>query len=496
MSWWKRLLLPAALLALMAAPVHAQVAGHPYEVSVGAGINNFDAVDRIKDAPVFTGSLGWRWSDYLTWEGSFLYSGTELDTPTGNKHKWTVSSVDALWMLRDPSEKVTPYLLTGFGYGRSWTKDAANDKDLDVRRTGAPSIGLGLRYNLLGNPRQYVRLQVRDVMYRESRALNFSQHIAATAALTYVFRGRVKDQDLDGVRNWLDKCPSTPLGAKVDAKGCPLDTDHDGVFDGLDKCPDTPAGCKVDPKTGCSIDTDGDGVCDGVDQCADTPKGAKVDAKGCPTDGDGDGVFDGIDQCPDTPKGAVVDTKGCPVDTDGDGVADGLDQCPNTPAGLRVDPNGCPIEVSEHETELLDTGTIRLQNINFDVNKATIKAESDSVLDEVARILLQYPALTIEIGGHTDNTGKKDKNMALSEARAKAVLDYLTGKFPTLDASHFTVKGYGPTVPVAPNTSALGKAKNRRVEFKVTNTEALRIERDKRHFLRKGEGAPADTTQH
>ena len=68
----------------------------------------------------------------------------------------------------------------------------------------------------------------------------------------------------------------------------------------------------------------------------------------------------------------------------------------------------------------------------------------------------------------------------------------MTGKYPMIDATHFTVVGYGPTVPVAPNTTALGKAKNRRVEFKVTNTEALKIEREKRRFVPK-DAAPAGT---
>jgi OOP family OmpA-OmpF porin len=483
------LLLPAALLALVAVPARAQIAGHPLELSAGAGINSFDVMDRIQNAPVYQGSLGYRWSDTFTFEAAWLRADSKRDLAGEAKHDWSYASLDLVSMLRDPSERSTPYLLVGFGLGRSL------DEARGFVRAGGPSFGLGFRYNLAGNPRTYLRLQVRDVMFHEVNATQFSQHIAATAGVTWVFRGRGKDQDLDGVRNWLDKCPNTPIGAKVSALGCPLDADADSVFDGLDKCANTPRGCKVD-KTGCPIDTDGDGVCDGLDQCADTPKGALVDAKGCPLDTDGDGVWDGLDQCPNGPKGATVDAKGCPVDTDGDGVPDGIDQCPSTPTGLRVDPNGCPIEVSEHETELLDTGTIRIQNINFDVNKATIKAESDSVLDEVARILLQYPALTIEIGGHTDNTGKPDKNLVLSDARAKAVLAYLTGKYPTLDGSHFTVKGYGSSAPVAPNSSALGKAKNRRVEFKVTNTEALKIEREKRHFLKAGEGAPADTTRH
>ena len=139
-------------------------------------------------------------------------------------------------------------------------------------------------------------------------------------------------------------------------------------------------------------------------QCTGTPKGATVDAKGCPTDSDGDGVYDGVDQCADTPKGATVDAKGCPIDADGDGVFDGLDRartrrrarrwtrrvarrtptatacrtgidrCPDTPAGLAVDSEGCPIEVTEKETELLDTGMIRLQNVNFETGKADVAA--------------------------------------------------------------------------------------------------------------------------
>ena len=489
MSWWRRLLLPSALVALAVVPARAQVAGHPYEVSAGAGINQFDSRDQIKDAGVFNLSGGWRWSDSFTFEAAWLRAPAKLDVPGNPKHDWSYASVDAVWMVRDPSERATPYLLAGFGLGRSLQETRG------FRRAGAPSVGVGLRYNLAGDPRAYLRLQARDVMFRERNATQFSQHIAVTAALTWVFRGRVKDQDLDGVRNWLDQCPNTPLGAKVDAKGCPIDSDGDGVFDGLDKCEGTPRGCKVDAK-GCPIDSDGDGVCDGLDQCPSTPKGATVDAKGCPIDSDGDGVFDGLDKCPGTPKGSVVDSTGCPVDTDGDGIPDGLDQCPNTPAGLRVDANGCPIEVTQREIELLDTGTIRLQGINFDTGKAAIQAPSDTLLDEVAKILLQYPALTLEIGGHTDNHGAKAKNLALSDARAKAVLSYLMQKYPALDATHFSVRGYGLTTPVAPNTTALGRAKNRRVEFKVTNLEVLKTEREKRHFLRKDETAPADSTRH
>ena len=190
-------------------------------------------------------------------------------------------------------------------------------------------------------------------------------------------------------------------------------------------------------------DTDGDGVPDSRDKCPETPKGATVDAKGCPSDSDADGVLDGIDQCPNTLKGCTVDARGCPSDADGDGVCDGLDQCADTPAGLKVDSVGCVIELVERETELMDTGRIRLQNIQFDTGKATLKPESFQTLDVVGTLLTQWPQLKLEVGGHTDNVGGTALNKKLSLARAQSVLSYMNGKYAALDSTRFTVKGYG-----------------------------------------------------
>ena len=484
----KRLPSLVVLTLLAVRPARAQVAGHTVELAAGGGVTQYDGRDHLKTGLTGVGSIGYRWSTGLAFEYGWLGSLTQRDDVYGKTdHTFTWSGLDLRWNLRDPSERFTPYLLTGFGFGRS------HDPDISIAsRRGTASAGAGLLMNVLGQERALLRFQVRDVFMQEASSDAFSSHIVASLALQWSLRGKSKDQDLDGVRNWEDQCPNTPVGAKVDARGCPIDTDSDGVYDGLDKCEGTPKGAKVD-KDGCPLDADGDGVADGIDACESTARGAKVDARGCPRDTDGDGIFDGLDQCESTPRGAVVDGKGCPVDTDGDGVADGLDQCPSTPAGLRVDTNGCPIEVSEKETQLLDTGMIRLQNINFDVNKATIKPESLPILDEVAGILLQYPTLNLEIGGHTDNTGTQVKNVSLSEARAKSVLNYLLQKYPTLDASHFTSVGYGPMVPVASNGTALGRCKNRRVEFRVTNAEVLKVEREKRRFLQKGETVPGGT---
>jgi OOP family OmpA-OmpF porin len=267
------------------------------------------------------------------------------------------------------------------------------------------------------------------------------------------------------------------------------------VCDGLDQCPNTPKGAIVDAK-GCPRDADGDGVPDGIDKCPNTPKGATVDARGCPLDTDGDGVPDGLDKCPNTPKGAIVDAQGCPLDSDNDGVPDGLDKCPNTPLGAKVDRDGCPIEILDKETEMLDTGMIRLQNVNFETAKADLLPESMPVLDVVGQLLTRWPELRIEIGGHTDSRGKDAYNQTLSEARANAVLQYLLAHFKDLRPEQYTAKGYGESKPLVPNTNALNMAKNRRVEFVVLNKDVLKKEKERRRLLQKGEGAPPDTTQH
>ena len=210
-----------------------------------------------------------------------------------------------------------------------------------------------------------------------------------------------------------------------------------------------------------------------------------MDATGCPKDTDGDGVLDGIDKCPNTPKGATVDATGCPKDSDSDGVFDGIDKCPGTAAGLKVDSDGCPIEVTEKETQLLDTGMIRLQDVNFETGKAELMPESFAALDEVGTILRKWGQLQIEIGGHTDARGSAASNQTLSDERAASVRTYLLGKFTDIQPTQLTAKGYGEGRPVAPNNNALNMSKNRRVEFVVTNKDVLKKEIEKRKMLTK-----------
>jgi outer membrane protein OmpA-like peptidoglycan-associated protein len=269
-----------------------------------------------------------------------------------------------------------------------------------------------------------------------------------------------KDDDGDGVKNKKDKCPYTPVGFWVDTYGCPLDDDNDGVFNDIDKCPDTPAGVPVD-EWGCPFDTDGDGVLDYRDECPNTPEGVLVDSKGCPFDTDGDGVLDYLDKCPSTPVEAygTIDENGCPKDTDEDGVFDYLDKCP-TMKGT-IENNGCPV-VKEAVKKVFEKA---LQGIQFETGKATIKKASFPILDQIITIMKENPEYLLIINGHTDNVGKPEKNLILSEDRANSVQNYLIKG--GIDPFRLTAKGYGDTQPVVENTTKANKAKNRRVEFIV-----------------------------
>jgi outer membrane protein OmpA-like peptidoglycan-associated protein len=432
----------------------------------------------LKDGPHYGARIGYQFHPNWALEAVGGYSTTDDQTPAENEVTYIHAGgafviTPVRWGIGEP------FLSFGGGYTQ---RDAdAAPEDLHY---GTFEVAAGW-HSWLGD-NIGVRLEARNILNLPEEDYGSSKLNDALflGGLAFAFGGKAADTDGDGVSDRKDKCPDTPAGATVDATGCPIDGDGDGVFDGIDQCANTAKGARVDAK-GCPMDSDGDGVFDGIDTCENTPRGATVNAQGCPSDADGDGVFDGIDQCASTPAGATVDARGCPMDSDGDGVSDGLDKCPGTAAGARVDADGCPIEVTEKETELLDTGMIRLQDINFETGKADIKPESFASLDIAGQVLSKWPELQIEVGGHTDSRGTNAANQRLSEARANAVRTYLVEKFPSIKADQLTAKGYGESKPIAPNNNALNMAKNRRVEFVVMNTDVLKREVERRRTLQK-----------
>jgi len=463
----------------------AQVDGLHLTLYPWFGIGDFARDTNFDDETIWGGTLGLGINKYLGIEGHLGKMNTQtingfthygIGAPPGPPPR----DVDVLHYGGDlvlnliPQARLVPYLMAGWAEAKFDFAD--EDSVPDSEYENGLEFGGGVKYMM--NPRFGIRLEVRDNMWTfpdgtPAPAGTDAQHnFFYTGGLEFAFGGSGGDDDKDKVPNSKDKCPDTPVGAKVDANGCPIDSDSDGVPDGIDMCANTPAGATVDSH-GCPHDSDHDGVPDGIDQCADTPSGTPVDERGCPRDADGDGVQDAVDQCPNTPAGAKVDARGCP-DADGDGVADDKDRCPFTPAGTPVNEVGCPTQLSPREQEMVKTGKITASNIEFASGKADLLPQSEAVLDEIGRTLIQYPPMKIEIGGHADSRGAAADNLSLSEKRAQAVLDYLTSKFPQITRDHYSAKGYGESKPVASNNTAAGMAKNRRVEFKLLNAEELK----------------------
>ncbi|WP_043390254.1 OmpA family protein [Archangium violaceum] len=242
-----------------------------------------------------------------------------------------------------------------------------------------------------------------------------------------------------------------------------IDSDGDGVPDSRDRCPTEAEDLDgFGDNDGCpDPDNDGDGVTDGEDQCPNSA-GSKADG-GC-GDSDGDGIPDGQDLCPYMvgPKGY----DGCP-DTDGDEVPDNVDKCPDQSGPPEAD--GCPID--NPPLVVIESDRIRIKgNILFETGSATIQKQSLKLLDEVAVVLDRNPELgPVLIEGHTDNVGSDTLNLNLSQRRSQSVLDYLVSK--GIESHRLRAKGFGESKPIATNATALGRAKNRRVDFRLIKAE-------------------------
>jgi outer membrane protein OmpA-like peptidoglycan-associated protein len=256
----------------------------------------------------------------------------------------------------------------------------------------------------------------------------------------------VRDQDADGLADDADSCPTQA-------------EDKDG-FQDTDGCPDA--------------DNDADTFLDALDQCPDAPetRNGVADDDGCPDvegDRDGDGLLDSADKCPGDAedKDAFEDTDGCPdPDNDRDGVLDPADQCP-TEAEVRnnfQDDDGCPdvapqVRVTADKLEIME-------KVYFDNDKATIKAESFGILDQVAATLSARPEIgKLRVEGHTSAKGAADHNLDLSKRRAAAVRKYLIAK--GVAAERLVSEGYGASRPLEAGDSPAADEKNRRVEFVI-----------------------------
>ncbi len=295
--------------------------------------------------------------------------------------------------------------------------------------------GIGFQVNLFDETMILVNSQYR-IPVTENVAYHFFHSFGVATALT-------------------KKKEPAPVPVPIPVVEPPKDRDGDGVLDADDKCPDVKGLASL---KGCP-DRDGDGIADGDDKCPDVAGLARY--QGCPIpDTDKDGINDEVDKCPSV--AGLARYQGCPIpDTDGDGVNDEEDKCINEkgPASNF----GCPV-IDEKIVARVNKAA---QNVFFATGSSKLLAKSFPKLNDVVTILKENSTYKVNIDGHTDNTGKADKNQTLSNARAASVKTYLVSK--GVDESRLTSMGYGQDKPIADNKTATGRARNRRVEMSVRN---------------------------
>lgn len=379
------------------------------DMSPGLAINYIQGITKSFD---FTTTLAGSFLDYLRKDG----------TTFGKDHLLLEGDVSVRGKMFPNKYVVSPYIQAGIGgsvYKGNW---------------GAfVPLGLGLQVNMFDEAFLLINSQ-----YRIPVTENVNYHFFHSVGLAGVIAKRKTAPKV---------LPPPPLPQP------PADTDGDGIVDSLDACPQVRGLAQFN---GCP-DTDGDGIPDKDDKCPNEKGVARY--QGCPIpDTDGDGINDEEDKCP-TEKG-VARYQGCPVpDRDKDGVNDEDDKCPDLPG--TVANNGCP-EIKEEVRKRID---VAAKNIFFATGSYKLLAKSNKSLDDVVKLLNEDPNLKLDIEGHTDNTGKADKNQLLSENRAKSVYEYFVKK--GVSTERLKSAGFGQDQPVADNKTAAGRTKNRRVELKL-----------------------------
>jgi outer membrane protein OmpA-like peptidoglycan-associated protein len=285
------------------------------------------------------------------------------------------------------------------------------------------------------------------------------------------------DTDGDGLSDGdeVHKYHTDPLKADTDGDGLsdgdevlkyhtdPLkaDTDGDGLSDG-----DEVNKYHTDPL---KADTDGDGLSDGDEVI-------KYHTDPLKTDTDGDGLSDGDEVL-------KYHTDPLKADTDGDGLSDGDEVLKYHTDPLKVDTDGGGMndgaeiargtnplnpadDIKRDTTVVLEKGKkIVLRGINFEFGKATLTKDSDSTLMAAYNALVANPDVNVEISGHTDNVGSQKANQALSLRRAQSVKNWLVHQ--GIPSRRLRTVGKGFAEPVSDNTTAEGRAENRRIEFYV-----------------------------
>lgn len=340
------------------------------------------------------------------------------------------------------------------------------DSKMDIIRSNAPLLDLTARvgFNFYFGSRDNDDDDHDGLSNVEERRLGTDPHNPDTDGdgLTDGQEVRVyktnplrKDTDGDGLTDGEEvlKYHTNPLRT---------DTDGDGLSDG-----DEILKYHTNPL---KMDTDGDGLSDGEEVLMYHTDPLNVD-----TDGDGLSDWEEV---------KIYHTDPLKKDTDGDGLTDGDEVHKYKTDPLKMDtdmggePDGSEVRRGSNPLDPRDDRTasssgmkfekgknLVLEGVNFEAGSARLTLSSEANLDNVLAALRDNPDIAVEIAGYTDNIGKAATNLALSRRRAEAVRNWLVDH--GISSLRLTTRGYGSQDPIAPNTTVLGRAQNRRIEFHV-----------------------------
>jgi OmpA-OmpF porin, OOP family len=394
------------LIPALIAGTFAIAEDYKYELSPMIGYNFAEGNLNIKDNgyPVFGLEAQANIEDSFINPELSILYSHDIDYKTGGETKIIRGALNGVHNF-DAIEAAIPFAKVGLGYEEVRNEVVQNESGLFADIGAGAKIPLMDKLALKFEAIYMAKLNTNNSGYADS-------NLVTMVGLTYSFGAKEQKQ----APKPAEKVKATPV--VVDG-----DDDKDGVLNSKDKCPNTLAGVSVDAN-GCDLDSDRDGVANAEDKCPNTPVGTKVDASGCKVD----------------------------YDDDKDGVLNSKDICPNTPVDEAVNTDGCPLSIA--------------LNINFENDSAQIKAESQTYLKTYAEFLNSYTNYSAKIVGYTDSRGSDSYNQKLSERRAIAVAKDLISK--GVNADQLTTLGRGEANPIADNTTAEGRAQNRRIEAELT----------------------------
>lgn len=497
------------LVSVFFVQISAQTSDYDYKLGVRAGnlfhSTEFKLSDGLVISPFARGFGRIELDKYLEGEagiGIGMLNGKDFA-----KNEWNTRIIPVDFrLLFTPlnDQKWNPYIYAGVGL--MTFENTQSPKSKSVKETkdnglaGYVPFGVGVEIALSdyllvdiggGYTQSFTDNLNKYIGGNESNIAAFDGYYEASVGLTFVSAGS-SDADKDGLTKKEEKAIGTdPEKADTDGDGIkdgdevikyktdPLkpDTDGDGLVDYAEIMT-----YKTDPN---KADTDGDGLTDAeeVDKFKTDPFKPDTDGDGLSdsdeikvnktnplkSDSDGDGLLD--------KEEITLGTNPQKIDSDGDGLNDADEVKKYKTNPLIADTDGGsvndfievhrgtnPLNAQDDEIlEINENTPIILEGVTFQSGSAVIGTSSEVILIKALNTLNAYPDLRVEIRGYTDNTGSTIINNRLSQKRAESVKQWLVerGIAPT----RVSAKGYGPSSPIADNSTKEGRAKNRRIEF-------------------------------